>query len=235
MGRRFGHSGEVTDNDPSKDRSPVETLLDLVFFAPLGATIEFWEHLPEFARVGRDTLRRQRPAARMIGEFAVRQGRSRLERNLIGEREPSPANRAPAGVATGEGGKTGSAGVATKEGGKTGSAGVATGEGGKTGSAGVATGEGGKTGSAGVATEEGGETGSAGVVTEEGGETGSGSAGLPIANYDALSAVQIVPLLVELPPGERDLIAAHEKAHRGRRTVLGKLDQLARREAASGG
>ena len=170
MGRRFGHSGEVTDNDPSKDRSPVEALLDLVFFAPLGATIEFWEHLPEFARVGRDTLKRQRPAARMIGEFAVRQGRSRLERSLIGDREPSPAHRAPAGVATGEGGKT-----------------------------------------------------------------GSGSAGLPIANYDALSAVQIVPLLVELPPGERDLIAAHEKAHRGRRTVLGKLDQLARREAASGG
>ncbi len=58
---------------------------------------------------------------------------------------------------------------------------------------------------------------------------------LPIANYDTLSAVQIVPLLAELSPEEREAVRAHEEAHRGRRTVLGKLDQLTRREAGSGG
>ena len=187
MGRRIGHPGEVTDTYRPKDRSPAEILLDLVFFAPLGATIEFWEHLPDFARVGRDTFNRQRPAARMIGEFAVRQGRRRLERGLFGDEGP-PSSGPPAGSGTG----------------------------------------------AGARGQDSPGPGDAGPPDLDGG-TGSIPSELPIANYDALSAVQIVPLLAELSPGERDLIAAHERTHRGRRTVLGKLDQLARREASSGG
>ena len=49
---------------------------------------------------------------------------------------------------------------------------------------------------------------------------------LPIANYDSLTAAQIIGLLDALTPTERDRVAEHEKAHRNRRTVLGRVDQL---------
>jgi hypothetical protein len=49
---------------------------------------------------------------------------------------------------------------------------------------------------------------------------------LPIANYDSLSAAQIIGLLDTLTPAERGRVAEHEKAHRNRRTVLGRVDQL---------
>jgi hypothetical protein len=49
---------------------------------------------------------------------------------------------------------------------------------------------------------------------------------LPIAKYDSLTAAQIIGLLHALTPAERDRVAEHEKAHRNRRTVLGRVDQL---------
>lgn len=51
-------------------------------------------------------------------------------------------------------------------------------------------------------------------------------ADLPIANYDSQAAAQIVKLLGQLTPDERDLVAAHEKAGRGRVTILRKIEQL---------
>ena len=47
-----------------------------------------------------------------------------------------------------------------------------------------------------------------------------------IADYDALSASQIVPLLAGLDAGERARVAAYETAARGRQTILQKLTQL---------
>lgn len=49
---------------------------------------------------------------------------------------------------------------------------------------------------------------------------------LPIANYDSQAAAQIVKLLVQLTPSERDIIAAHEEVGRGRVTILRKIEQL---------
>ena len=49
---------------------------------------------------------------------------------------------------------------------------------------------------------------------------------LPIANYDSLTAAEILPLLGSLTPAEREATATHENKHRKRRTVLGRLDQL---------
>ncbi len=53
------------------------------------------------------------------------------------------------------------------------------------------------------------------------------SAGLPIPGYDALSASQVVERLVGLAPGELDAVHAYETSHRRRRTILGKIEQLA--------
>jgi hypothetical protein len=50
---------------------------------------------------------------------------------------------------------------------------------------------------------------------------------LPIPGYDALSASQVVERLNGLAPTELDAVHAYEAAHRQRRTILGKIEQLA--------
>lgn len=49
---------------------------------------------------------------------------------------------------------------------------------------------------------------------------------LPIDDYDELSAVQVLPNLTALDATELEAIAAHERANRSRRTILGRIDQL---------
>ena len=53
------------------------------------------------------------------------------------------------------------------------------------------------------------------------------SADLPIPGYDELSASQVVERLVGLAPSELDAVHAYEAANRRRRTILGKIEQLA--------
>jgi hypothetical protein len=53
------------------------------------------------------------------------------------------------------------------------------------------------------------------------------SADLPIPGYDALSASQVVERLAGLPASDLDAVYAYEAAHRQRRTILGKIEQLA--------
>jgi HEAT repeat protein len=55
----------------------------------------------------------------------------------------------------------------------------------------------------------------------------AGSAELPIPGYDALSASQVVERLLGLAPEELDAVHAYESSHRQRRTILGKIEQLA--------
>jgi hypothetical protein len=50
--------------------------------------------------------------------------------------------------------------------------------------------------------------------------------GLPIPGYDALSASQVVQRLNGLAPEELDAVRDYETAHRRRRTILGKIDQI---------
>ena len=58
------------------------------------------------------------------------------------------------------------------------------------------------------------------------GATTPPSVELPIPGYDALSASQVVERLTGLSTGELDTVRAYEGAHRRRRTILGKIEQL---------
>ena len=49
---------------------------------------------------------------------------------------------------------------------------------------------------------------------------------LALADYDHLSSAQVVAKLDGLDPDELAAIGAYERAHRHRRTILGKLEQL---------
>ena len=48
----------------------------------------------------------------------------------------------------------------------------------------------------------------------------------PFDGYQSLAAAQVVQLLGRLPADQLAVIRAYEAAHRGRRTILAKLDQL---------
>ncbi len=49
---------------------------------------------------------------------------------------------------------------------------------------------------------------------------------LPIAGYDALTAREVIGLLDDLSPRQRQQIRVYETANRGRKTILATLDQL---------
>lgn len=53
-----------------------------------------------------------------------------------------------------------------------------------------------------------------------------GSSPLPIAGYDSLTAREVIALLGDLTPDQRRRVRLHEQSHRGRRTILARLDQL---------
>jgi hypothetical protein len=55
-----------------------------------------------------------------------------------------------------------------------------------------------------------------------------GDPGLAIADYDGLSASQVVDRLDGLGHEDLEAIRRHEIAHRARATILGKIDQLTR-------
>lgn len=52
------------------------------------------------------------------------------------------------------------------------------------------------------------------------------AAELPIADYDSLAASQVIPRLTGLEVDELEAVRAYEAAHRGRKTILGKVAQL---------
>ena len=69
--------------------------------------------------------------------------------------------------------------------------------------------------------------------TETNGTTTNGAHGapdagdsLPIPGYDALSASQVVERLAGLSSEELGAVRSYEGAHRNRRTILGKIDQI---------
>jgi hypothetical protein len=53
-----------------------------------------------------------------------------------------------------------------------------------------------------------------------------GRADLPIEDYESLASSQVVDRLPTLTPEELRAVQAFETAHRGRRTVLGRVEQL---------
>jgi hypothetical protein len=64
-------------------------------------------------------------------------------------------------------------------------------------------------------------------VARVNGNDAAARAELPIPGYDALSASQVVERLTGLADEELDAVRDYETTHRNRRTILGKIEQLA--------
>ncbi len=57
-----------------RSRNPLERAVDLFVFAPLGLALSARDHLPELVEKGRQQFNGQVTLARMMGEFAVKEG-----------------------------------------------------------------------------------------------------------------------------------------------------------------
>jgi hypothetical protein len=91
-------------------RSPLEQALDLMVFAPIGLAITVVEDLPELAHKGRVRVQQRAATAKIVGQFAVAEGRRRLQAQGAW---PSPAPPIPPErPAAGSSGATGSTGEA---------------------------------------------------------------------------------------------------------------------------
>ncbi len=153
----------------TEDPNSAEQALDLLLYAPVGMVLEFCDRMPELAEKGRERLGDQAPAARLIGEMAVKAGRKKLEEVVTRLREAESA---------------------------------------------------------------GPETAEPAEPARPAEPTGRGE---PSAGYDTMTAAEIIRGLADLSADERAIVKAYELAEKGRRTILGKLEQLDTRERDADG
>jgi hypothetical protein len=160
-------------------RSPIDQLVELLVYAPVGLLYEYQEVLPKLVKRGRSQVQ----LARLLSQIAANQARS-----------DGPATGA--GAATGDAANVAWSILAR------------------------------------AITELGAAVGLAPARTTANAAADSATAEpseiapLPVAGYDSLTAREIIVLLDDLSATQRSQIKEHEAAHRGRKTILAKLDQL---------
>jgi hypothetical protein len=192
----------MTDqNKAASEKSPVEAAVEhaveTFVYAPIGLLFEGASILPQLVEKGRNQV----TMAKMIGKFAVDQGRSeatkaagKLQDQAAGVLDfiggsitvPPPTPPAPAPAAKGP---------ATRRPAR-------------------------PTTSTGAARQAARKV--AGVVAD----TVNAAAGLAIPDYDGLSASHVVNRLAGLSPVELEAVRLYEAANRGRKTILSKVAQL---------
>lgn len=89
------------------NKSPVDQLLDLLVYAPLGLALTARDQLPSLIERGRAQVNQQTTLAKMMGQYAVKEGEKEIRRRVeqMGARpeaEPAPAPPPPATATNGK-------------------------------------------------------------------------------------------------------------------------------------
>ena len=199
-------------DDPQK--SPLDTLLELGLYAPLGLALAARDSLPDLIARGRQQVTSQVTLARMMGQYAVKEGEKDLRKRvedvsqtlsalgILPEPNPTPA---PGTVPTPPPETTG---VATDA---------------PTSTNGSAPATNGKAPSSATAADGGPE---AETAAQPQAPAVRSRADLAIPGYDTLSASQVVQRLAGLSADELEAVRDYESGTRGRRTILSKITQL---------
>ena len=215
-----GQDRAVTD----ESRSPLENALDLFVYAPVGLALTAAEELPKLAEKGRAQVQGQITIARMVGQFALAQGRKQIERRLGANgrpasqtAQPTPPSPAPAPVRRAEPTvskvqapppEPDSDGGYTKLSGRSNDVASPS------------------AGAPGVASAPSGGAAVGGPTVVPPPTPGPSADQLAIPGYDSLSASQVVQRLAGLSRDELEAVGAYESAHRARRTILTRVNQL---------
>ena len=203
-------SGE--QNDDLDGANPVEQLLELMLYAPIGLLYEYPEVLPKLVKRGKSQVQ----LAKVFGQMAMsqRQGQGQSQSQSqsdcggpLGD-VTSAASTIVARIITDIGAQIGLAPPSTPPAKPESTPG----------------GEPRGDREAPPGPDEGTDQRPADEAETE--VVAAAEKSLPIAGYDALTARELIPLLDELSPEQRARVRAHEMAHRHRKTVLAKLDRL---------
>lgn len=222
----------------TESHNPLDAALDLFVFVPVGLAITAAEELPKMAAKGRSRVATQLTMARVVGQFAVARGRSMIESRIEAATPPArptpPAGPAPtARPEPAEGpdlsydellGRESSNGSArptlrpvpdapTVSGPATGSA--------ERIKAASLPGADRTESNAAVRASVAGD-----LAPVEREAAAADPSSLAIPGYDSLSASQVVQRLAGLSRDELAAVGAYEEAHRGRRTILNRVNQL---------
>lgn len=193
---------------PDEKKTPLDNVVELALYAPLGLALTARDHLPDLIARGRQQVTSQVTLARMMGQYAVKEGekdlRKRVENltetlsNLGILPEPNPPARpASSTVVTPAAGTVSTPPPEVEV------------------DVPAATANGSSNGPNGKAVAP---PAAAGPVHSR--------ADLSIPGYDTLSASQVVQRLAGLSPDELEDVRDYESGTRGRRTILSKIAQL---------
>lgn len=187
-------------HDDDTPRSPVDQVVDYCVLAPLGFALEARSLLPTFIERGRAQV----GVAKMVGEFAVKWGSTRVESAVVDAQEQAMGLLRLTGLAPlDERERGGDASTPADDGDRPDR---------RPGSIGTVS----------VAPSGGGDDHPG---ADDGGPSIEAEA-LAIPDYDNLSASQVLPRLDGLEPDELDAVGRYERAHRGRKTILNRVAQL---------
>ncbi|HET9732921.1 MAG TPA: hypothetical protein VFP54_09630 [Acidimicrobiales bacterium] len=159
------------------DKTPIDTALELLVYAPLGLAITLTEEMPSLVEKGRQRL----TMARMMGQMAAPQLQSEAEKAIKSVAARVTAPPRPAAAPTPPPAPAAETAPAPAP-----------------------------------QPEEPPRSQAAPELSAE----------LAIPGYDTLSAMQVVQRLNGLDPKELGQVRSYEAAHRGRKTILGRADQL---------
>jgi hypothetical protein len=163
------------------EKGPVDHVLDLFVFAPLGFVLESRSLYPKLVEEGRTQLATRIQVARMVGQFAVKKGRQQAEKAVQRRRAASDGAASPSSASS----------------------------------------------SAAPTTDPPVRRAVVVAVPDDADEIdGIAEADLAIPSYGSLAASQVVSRLDGLAPVELEAVRRYEVAHRGRKTVLGKIANL---------
>jgi hypothetical protein len=174
-----------------------ERLVEVLVYTPVGAVLSAVEDLPQWRERGRRAVSGQVTTARVVGELAVRFGRRHLDRAVASwTRPPGPSDQGPA------------FGGAASEHRSSDPATVPA------------------SAPASAPERDRAAGGDASDTVPEVPAHVPPVTSLAIPGFDTLSASQVVPRLDGLARADLVAVRAYEAAHRRRRTVLGRVDQL---------
>jgi len=196
------------------EKNPADRAVELLLFAPVGLALSAKELLPQLVERGRQQVSGQVTMAKMLGQFAVKQGQVEAEKAFDRARSQAQEALEQLGVLDGGSSRTApptapasSPATSTKPLAPT------------------------PSGSRRATVNPPPSGASPTPVPVRGARrTASGpkavGSELAIPDYDSLSASQVLPRLSGLTPAELDAVGSHERANRGRKTILSKVAQL---------
>jgi hypothetical protein len=191
-------------HDVGDERTPLDLALDVLVFAPVGLAVSARELLPKLVERGRSQVTGQMATARVVGQFAVQQGQTEAAKAFTRARQDAQARieqlvRPPA---TPSDAPPAPSSTPPRPASRP------------------------RPATRAPSASRPRPAARAPSPSRTAPADAPAADTLAIPDYDSLSASQVVPRLQGLSASELEAVRIYESAHRGRKTILGRITQL---------